>query len=147
MNKSGQLGLWAILCRITNVPTSEPFMVSVYCGVGKPSSLQMYLEPFLKDVAVLASNGMVLKGAHVDVKLTAMICDAPARSYVKAITGHNGYNACPVKAAIRKANALMASRHSQTCSHPNVQMPPFGGRMMNATIPVCLPSCRLISTW
>ncbi|KAG0444568.1 hypothetical protein HPB47_013649 [Ixodes persulcatus] len=92
--KSSQLGLWPILCRITNVPASEPFMVSVYCGVGKPPSLQKYLERFLEDVAKLASNGMVHKGAHVDVKLTAMICDAPARSYVKAIIGHNGYHAC-----------------------------------------------------
>ncbi|KAM7306470.1 uncharacterized protein ISCGN_010173 [Ixodes scapularis] len=91
--KSSQVGLWPILCRITNIKASAPFMVSVYCGKGKPPNLQDYLHPFL-EVSHLSSNGMVIKGIHVDVSLTAMVCDAPARSYVKAIIGHTGYHGC-----------------------------------------------------
>ncbi|KAG0442536.1 hypothetical protein HPB47_015671 [Ixodes persulcatus] len=92
--KSSQIGFWPILCRITNIEASVPFMVSVYCGAGKPPNLQKYLDPFLEEVVELTCSGMVHKGVHVDVRLTAMICDAPARSYVKATIGHTGYHAC-----------------------------------------------------
>lgn len=37
---------------------------------------------------------MVHKGVRVYVRLTAMICNAPARSYVKATIGHTSYHTC-----------------------------------------------------
>lgn len=92
--KSSQTTFWPILCRVTNIKASTPFMVSVYCGTGKPPNCGNYLAPFLEEVHRLTANGMMLKGIHVSVILTSMVCDAPARSFVKAITGHTGYHAC-----------------------------------------------------
>ncbi|XP_049527324.1 LOW QUALITY PROTEIN: uncharacterized protein LOC125947055 [Dermacentor silvarum] len=92
--KSSQLAFWPILCRITNVEASPPFVVSVYCGAGKPPCLQDYLEPFLQEVSDLISEGISIGDVHVRVSIGAMVCDAPARSYVKCIVGHTGYYAC-----------------------------------------------------
>lgn len=91
--KSSQTSFWPILCRLTNVP-SAPFVVSVYCGGGKPPNLERYLAPFLEELVGLVSNGLVFKGSHIGVTLTAVVCDAPARSFVKAVTGHTGYHSC-----------------------------------------------------
>ncbi|XP_075535096.1 uncharacterized protein LOC142570615 [Dermacentor variabilis] len=92
--RSSQLAFWPILCLITNVEASPPFVVSVYCGAGKPPSLQDYLEPFVREVSELASEGLSIGDVRVQVSIEAMVCDAPARSYVKCIVGHTGYCAC-----------------------------------------------------
>ncbi|XP_077505009.1 uncharacterized protein LOC144114879 [Amblyomma americanum] len=94
LHRSSQTALWPILCRVINIKKSEPFMVSAYCGAGKPPCLQEYLRPFIDEVRNLSCNGLMVKGVHVNVCLKAVICDAPARSFVKAITGHTGYHAC-----------------------------------------------------
>lgn len=92
--KSSSVGFWPILCRVTNCGDSTPFVVSLFCDSGKPSNLETFLRPFLEEVQELTANGMVFKGSHMDVRLTAMVCDAPARSFVKQIKSHAGYHGC-----------------------------------------------------
>ncbi|KAL3218934.1 hypothetical protein MRX96_050586 [Rhipicephalus microplus] len=92
--KSSQLAFWPILCRITNVQASPPFVVSVYSGAGKPPCLEDYLRPFVQEVTKLTSEGFSIGDIHVHVRIEAMVCDAPARSYIKCIVGHTGYYAC-----------------------------------------------------
>lgn len=69
-------------------------MVSIYCGAGKPPNLQEYLDLFLKEVVELTCSGMMHKGVRVYARLTAMIYNAPTRSYVKATVGYISYHAC-----------------------------------------------------
>lgn len=92
--KSSQLAFWPILCRITNVEASPPFVVSVFCGAGKPRCLHDYLEPFVREVPELASEGLSIGDVQVQVNMEAMVCNAPAKSYVKCIVGRTGYYAC-----------------------------------------------------
>ncbi|KAM7280951.1 uncharacterized protein ISCGN_006178, partial [Ixodes scapularis] len=93
--KSSQVSFWPLLCRITNLtPLPSPFMVSLYCGTGKPPNLEQYLYAFLEEARKLTVHGMVFKGSHITVSITAMVCDAPARSFIKQIVGHTGYHAC-----------------------------------------------------
>ncbi|CAN7978443.1 unnamed protein product [Ixodes persulcatus] len=92
--KSSSVGFWPILCRVTNCGDSTPFVVSLFCDSGKPPNLETFLRPFLDEVQELKTNGMVFKGRHIDVCLTAMVCDAPARSFVKQIKSHAGYHGC-----------------------------------------------------
>ncbi|KAG0425201.1 hypothetical protein HPB47_027604, partial [Ixodes persulcatus] len=92
--KSSQVCFWPILCKVTNCGDSAPFIVSLFCGKGKPPCLESYLGPFLEEVQALTKDGLFFKGTNVPVTLSAMICDAPARSFVKRTIGHTGYYAC-----------------------------------------------------
>lgn len=92
--KSSSVGFWPILCRVTNSADSTPFIVSLFCGSGKPPDLEAFLGPFLLEMQELIQDGLFHKGRHSDVRLTAVVCDAPARSFVKRIKSHNGYNGC-----------------------------------------------------
>ncbi|XP_064463148.1 uncharacterized protein LOC135374080 [Ornithodoros turicata] len=92
--KNSSTCFWPILCMVTNHGAREPFLVSVYCGEGKPPDLNSFLEPFLEEVKDLTAHGIPVKRRHVTVNLTAIICDAVARSYLKRIKGHSGYYGC-----------------------------------------------------
>lgn len=92
--KSSVTNFWPISCRVTNTENSGPFIVSVYCGRGKPPSLEDYLKQFIEELQHLIANGLHHKGRHVAIKLKAVICDAPARSFVKAVKGHNAHYGC-----------------------------------------------------
>ncbi|KAG1657417.1 hypothetical protein GQR58_023391 [Nymphon striatum] len=63
---------WPILGLIMSVKMKEPVVIGVYSGSKKLSSSVKYLNEFVKDVKTV-------------------ICDTPARSFVKNIKSHNGY--------------------------------------------------------
>ena len=42
----------------------------------------------------LNENGFDINGNHFNVQLDSVICDAPARAFVKCIKGHSGYSEC-----------------------------------------------------
>ncbi|CAN7939445.1 unnamed protein product [Ixodes hexagonus] len=92
--KSSSVCFWPILCRLTNVGDKTPFMVSLFCGKGKPPCLKSFLSPFLDELQETTNAGIVYKGALLDVVLPAVICDAPARSFIKCIKDHAGYSSC-----------------------------------------------------
>ncbi|XP_040075812.1 uncharacterized protein LOC120837139 [Ixodes scapularis] len=66
----------------------------MFCDSGKPPDLSSFLDPFLKEIQEMTANGFVYKGSCLTVHLTAVICDAPARSFVKKVKGHTGYHGC-----------------------------------------------------
>lgn len=49
---------------------------------------------FTKVASLPFGIGISIGDVHVRVSIGATVCDAPARSYVKCIVGHNGYYAC-----------------------------------------------------
>src|SRR5207253_1610328 len=42
----------------------------------------------------LENTGIVVKGVKYDVRISCVIADAPARSFIKATKNHNAYFAC-----------------------------------------------------
>lgn len=92
--RNSSTGMWRILCRVTNVGDSTPFLVNLYCGEGKPPDVSAFLSPFIDELEELRAGGLRYKGSLVPVVLTAIICDAPARSFVKCSKGHSGYSSC-----------------------------------------------------
>lgn len=42
----------------------------------------------------LHGNGIIINGRKVDVRLNAIICDAPARAYLTLTKSHSGYFGC-----------------------------------------------------
>lgn len=54
-----------------------------------------YLKEFVDDLKIVIQEGLYFDEKHYKiVPPKAFICDAPARSYLKCIKGHTGYNAC-----------------------------------------------------
>ncbi len=92
--KSPPTGFWPILCRVLGVKDREPFIVSVFCGKGKPASVEEFVQPLIDDVLRLAQDGINFNGRHYTVRLERLVCDTPARSFCKCTVAHNGYGGC-----------------------------------------------------
>ena len=89
--KSTGTQFWPILCSLGNY---TPFMVSIFYGPSKPSSLEDFLADFLTELDKLVLEGILFENERLNVQVNAFICDAPARAFLKCIKGHTGYNAC-----------------------------------------------------
>ena len=55
----------------------------LYCGPHKPTSLQEYISNFIFENKVVTSNGQNIDSFYVKLKLKAIVCDAPARAFLK----------------------------------------------------------------
>lgn len=91
--KSSSIEFWPILCRLVETVTSEPFIVGLYCGESKPLNLD-FLDFYVREMEGLHRNGLVHKGQNFTVHQHWILCDSPARSFVKAVKAHNGHYGC-----------------------------------------------------
>ncbi|KAG7455521.1 hypothetical protein MATL_G00257620 [Megalops atlanticus] len=91
--KSSSVQLWPILGRLVNVPMKELAVISLYCGPKKPSSAMDFLKDFVSELIQL-EQGFDFEGKRLRLKLDTVICDAPARSFVKNTKTHNAYHGC-----------------------------------------------------
>lgn len=88
---SSNIEFWPILLRCPCFKNnSYPIVVAIFCGVGKPDPLGAYLKPFIDELLVLLQEGL----ANRKIKLELFCCDAPARAYLKEITGHSSTYSC-----------------------------------------------------
>ena len=70
------------------------FPVAIFHGKSKPSSAHQFLADFVNEVDQLKTNGIQLGGKILQFNLKAIVCDAPARAFIKCTIGHTGYYAC-----------------------------------------------------
>lgn len=94
--KSSNKNLWPILgCIVYNTNTNTtPFPIALFCGDGKLSDCTDFLKDFLTEYKELNENGLTVNENHYFCKINALVCDAPARQYLKCIKSHNGYYSC-----------------------------------------------------
>ncbi|XP_037791319.1 uncharacterized protein LOC119586651 [Penaeus monodon] len=92
--KSSAGQFWPILGMVDNLSQKDPFEIGVYYGTSKPTCNVAYLSLFKDELNQLSETGINCFGINFSVRLSALICDAPARSFVKGTKGHNGYNSC-----------------------------------------------------
>ena len=85
--KSKNSSFWPILATVND---TGPYIVCIWYGSGKPSSVDTYLEDFINEMKLLLKDGH----RNLEVKLLAFICDAPARDFLKCIASYNSYNGC-----------------------------------------------------
>jgi len=78
---------WPILGCL--VGETEPFIIGVWHGIGKPDNLGAFLADFIHEVDELALNGYDFHGSLFPFKIRNYILDAVARQYVKCISSHN----------------------------------------------------------
>ncbi len=89
--KSSSVQFWPILVKCGHF---DPFIVAMFSGQHKPSPLEEYLKDFVTEYKHIKENGIVYKGQTYTVNIDALICDAPARAYLKCIKGHTSYESC-----------------------------------------------------
>ena len=95
VHRSKGESLWPILGIITlHDFRSAPFCLAVYCGDRKPSSAVDFLQDFVDEYCEIERNGISINSTRASVNLHAIICDAPARSFVKCTKQYGGYGAC-----------------------------------------------------
>ncbi|KYN02340.1 hypothetical protein ALC62_06834 [Cyphomyrmex costatus] len=93
--KSSRSQLWPILGKISNTVSKwNPFIIGVYHGNAKPSSVSEYLKNFITESKKLIEEGFQYVEKHSKVVINAVICDTPARSYVKCVKSHNAHFGC-----------------------------------------------------
>lgn len=92
--KSSKTCLWPILGKRVHSSLNTPFVIGIYHGNNKPSSVHNYLRPFINEYKQLQNGGIVIDGKRFQVTLRCIICDSPARSYVKCTKQFNGYFSC-----------------------------------------------------
>lgn len=91
--KSTSQQFWPILGMIRNV-NCEPFVIGLYSGVKKPSNVREYLSRFIDEYNLLHTNGFELESKRWNIKMHSVICDTPARAFVKCVKSYSGYHGC-----------------------------------------------------
>jgi len=92
--KSTNYQFWPILGMVIDLPVKRPFAIGLYGGNHKPSDLAQYLDDFVKECQHLETNGIVVGICVFAFKIHSIVCDAPARSFVRQTKGHNAYGGC-----------------------------------------------------
>lgn len=90
--KSSSMDLWPILGCV--VGSKNVFCIGSYYGSGKPTDANEYLQEFVEECKDLVNNGLWVTNKNISIKILNIICDAPAKSYIKKTKGHGGYSSC-----------------------------------------------------
>ncbi|KZS07279.1 Uncharacterized protein APZ42_029039 [Daphnia magna] len=73
--KSSRSQFWPILGLLRNIDGAKPFVIGIFDGT--------------------KTNGVILNGKVIPFKISAILCDAPARSFLTSVKGHTAYFGCP----------------------------------------------------
>ena len=90
LTKSSNSQLWPILGSINN--SDFVFVIAVFHSFSKPSC--DYLNDFIVEAKQLIKDGLNYNDRYFTFSIRSFICDSPARSFLKCIIGHAGYNSC-----------------------------------------------------
>ena len=91
---SSSVCAWPVLGSVQQIG-GNVFPIAVFCSNRKPQSVHEYVHDFVSEMQELEMHGVSdNSGKLYSIELAAVICDAPARSFVKCIKGHSGYNCC-----------------------------------------------------
>lgn len=87
---------WPILGYFSNIPYKyrSVFIIGVFLGLSKPKNCNEFLMQFVIELKELINTGIRLNDKYITVNLYALICDAPAKSFILNFKGHNGKNSC-----------------------------------------------------
>lgn len=60
-------------------------VVCVWCGDGKPTDVNEYLELFVIELNEILRNGVRINDHVITVSCRSFICDTPARAFIKGV--------------------------------------------------------------
>ncbi|XP_043478375.1 uncharacterized protein LOC122512027 isoform X2 [Leptopilina heterotoma] len=89
ISNSGKNTFWLILCSEVNSEIVYP--VGAFYGTKKPIDANEFLNSFVQEAINVCEKGV----KNHNVTIEAIICDAPAKSFILYLKGHTGYDCCP----------------------------------------------------
>lgn len=93
--KSSNAQFWPILGMIENLPVKpKVHILGLFYGNTKPKPAHEFLRDFSHEIHILQTEGIFDNGKHFDIKLSSVVCDTPARAFIKNVKAHNGYSGC-----------------------------------------------------
>lgn len=66
----------------------------MFAGKSKPHSVEEFMEDFVEEINYLIEDGIQIGDETYNFELKGVICDTPARAFIKCCKGHTGFNAC-----------------------------------------------------
>lgn len=81
--KNGTNQVWPILFNVHELTSLKPMIIGIFYGKSKPKKVEEFLAPLVNELKHLITYGIDIKGKKLTVKLRAIICDSPARAFVK----------------------------------------------------------------
>ncbi|CAH8673292.1 unnamed protein product [Schistosoma rodhaini] len=96
MSRSSSQHLWPVLGRIVAPRLSDVFMIGIYGGNTKPAQFNEISADTISEIKEMTETGLlsVRFNKYIAIKLSAVICDAPARSDVRYTVNHNAKVGC-----------------------------------------------------
>uniref|UniRef100_A0A182PU95 Uncharacterized protein n=1 Tax=Anopheles epiroticus TaxID=199890 RepID=A0A182PU95_9DIPT len=58
-------------------------MIGMFCGPAKPACLEVFLRPLVEEVKEIRRRGLQIGEMVLQIKIRAIIADAPARAFIK----------------------------------------------------------------
>lgn len=82
---SSQVQFWPILFNIHNMSHIKPMVIGMFYGKSKPKSIEEFLSQFVNEMLKIYEHGIIINGNRLFVKIRCIICDSPARAFIKGI--------------------------------------------------------------
>lgn len=79
---SSNIEMWPILFSVDGIKAINPMVAAIYCGYGKPP-LECYLSSLVDELKRLMDEGFLWNSKKIEVRLKCIVCDSPARSFIK----------------------------------------------------------------
>ncbi|CAN7995569.1 unnamed protein product [Ixodes hexagonus] len=86
--------LWPILAMVSETKDGGPFPIGVFSWTKKPGNVEEYLEEFVQEMGEAQEGGVEILGKRWNIAIRAVVCDYPARVFVKCTKGHTGHYGC-----------------------------------------------------
>jgi hypothetical protein len=91
-SSSGQF--WPILGRLENIGKWEPFIIGLFYGNSKPKNVSTYLNALIEEINQLVAHGIVYADEQFDILISSIICDSPAKAFIKNVKQYSSYSGC-----------------------------------------------------
>ncbi|CAG9773516.1 unnamed protein product [Ceutorhynchus assimilis] len=88
LTKSSSSQIWPILACLDNLEYSVPFPIGIYHGKTKPENSNNFLNIFVEEFQAIKTTGVNLNSTNFQVKISKILCFAPAKAYVLNVKGH-----------------------------------------------------------
>lgn len=72
----------------------KPLAAGIYHGYSKPDDANQFLTEFINELKHLQDNGFNICNKNVKIRISKLLCDAPAKSFILCTKGHTGFYSC-----------------------------------------------------
>ncbi|KYQ56129.1 hypothetical protein ALC60_04952, partial [Trachymyrmex zeteki] len=69
----------------------KPLAAGIYHGYSKPDDANQFLTEFINELKHLQDNGFNICNKNVKIRISKLLCDAPAKSFILCTKGHTGF--------------------------------------------------------